>query len=41
MAVLGNRIGARIRATTWLGASVTWGLSQLLYQPELAGDLHL
>lgn len=41
LALLGNRIGARIRATSWLGASVTWGLSQLLYQPEEAGDLHL
>lgn len=41
LALLGNRIGARIRASSWVGASATWGLSQLLYQPEEAGDLHL
>lgn len=46
LALLGNRIGARVRASSRLGARgfdvpATWGLSQLLYQPEEAGDLYL
>lgn len=34
LAMLGNRIGARVEARNWLGTPVQWGLSQMIHRPE-------
>ena len=40
-AMIGCRVGTRVTGTTSAGAPIEWSLVQLLYQPEVAGDLHL
>jgi regulator of nucleoside diphosphate kinase len=40
-AMIGCRVGTRITGLSAGGHPVEWSLVQLLYQPEVAGDMHL
>ena len=40
LALLGNRVGARLPPGLGRGLAAPWAIAQLLYQPEEAGDRH-